>query len=78
MKMGSNNLLVYDFNDVLNVLNDLANSQGFYGRLLRDLSEIKEYEPERFDLIVMEIESQEFTNALDVVMYFEGIRYITS
>lgn len=72
MKMGSNNLLVYDFNDVLNVLNDLANSQGFYGRLLRDLSEIKEYEPERFDLIVMEIESQEFTNALDVVMYFEG------
>ena len=72
MKMGSNNLLVYDFNDVLNVLNDLANLQGFYGRLLRDLSEIKEYEPERFDLIVMEIESQEFTNALDVVMYFEG------
>lgn len=72
MKMGSNNLLVYDFNDVLNVLNDLAHSQGFYGRLLRDLSETKEYEPERFDLIVMEIESQEFTNALDVVMYFEG------
>lgn len=72
MKMGSNNLLVYDFNDVLNVLNELSHSQGFYGRLLRDLSEIKEYEPERFNLIVMEIESQEFTNALDVVMYFEG------
>lgn len=72
MKLNSNNRYCFDFNDVLNVLNDLAHSQGFYGRLLRDLFEIKKYEPERFDLIVMEIESQEFTNALDVVMYFEG------
>ena len=42
------------------------------GEVIPFLEELKEYEPERFDLIVMEIESQEFTNALDVVMYFEG------
>ena len=72
MKLNSNNKYCFEFNDVINVLIELSHSQGFYGRLLRDLSEIKKYEPERFDLIVMEIESQEFTNALDVVMYFEG------
>lgn len=72
MKLNSNNRYCFEFNDVINILIELSYSQGFYGRLLRDLSEIKKYEPERFDLIVMEIESQEFTNALDVVMYFEG------
>lgn len=72
MKLNSNNRYCFEFNDVINILIELSHSQGFYGRLLRDLSEIKKYEPERFDLIVMEIESQEFTNALDVVMYFEG------
>ena len=72
MRLNSNNKFSFDFNDVIDILVELSHSQGFYGRLLRDLSEIKEYEPERFDLIVTEIESQEFTNALDVVMYFEG------
>lgn len=72
MKLNSNNRYCFEFDDVINILIELSYSQGFYGRLLRDLSEIKKYEPERFDLIVMEIESQEFTNALDVVMYFEG------
>lgn len=72
MKLNSNNRYCFEFNDVINILIELSHSQGFYGRLLRDLSEIKKYEPERFDLIVMEIESQEFTNVLDIVMYFEG------
>ena len=57
MKLNSNNRYCFEFNDVINILIELSHSQGFYGRLLRDLSEIKEYEPERFNLIVMEIES---------------------
>lgn len=72
MKLNSNNRYCFDFNDVINVLIQLSYSQGFYGRLLRDISEIKEYEPERFELFIAEIESQEFTSPLDVVMYFEG------
>lgn len=72
MKMNLNNILVYDFNDVLNVLSELSQSQGFYGRLLRDIYELMEYEPERFDMFVEEIESADFRNPLDVVMYFEG------
>jgi antirestriction protein ArdC len=72
MKLNSNNKYCFEFNDVINILTELSHSQGFYGRLLRDLSEIKEYEPERFELIVAEIESQNFTSPLDVVLYFEG------
>jgi hypothetical protein len=72
MKLNSNNKYCFEFNDVINILTELSHSQGFYGRLLRDLSEIKEYEPERFELIVTEIESQNFTSPLDVVLYFEG------
>ena len=72
MKMNLNNILVYDFNDVLNVLSELSQSQGFYGRLLRDIYELMEYEPERFDMFVEEIESADFRSPLDVIMYFEG------
>ena len=72
MKLNSDNILVFDFNDVLNVLSELSHSQGFYGRLLRDIYELMEYEPERFDMFVEEIENADFKNSLDVVMYFEG------
>lgn len=67
-----NHKLVYEFNDVIDVLVQLSYSQGFYGRLLRDIGELKEYEPEHFEMFVEEIESQNFRTALDVVMYFEG------
>jgi len=72
MRLNSNNKFSFDFNDVIDILVGLSHSQGFYGRLLRDLSEMKEYEPERFELIVAEIESQNFTSPLDVILYFEG------
>ena len=67
-----NHKLVYEFNDVIDVLVQLSYSQGFYGRLLRDIGELKKYEPEHFEMFVEEIESQNFKTALDVVMYFEG------
>ena len=67
-----NHKLVYEFNDVIDVLVQLSYSQGFYGRLLRDIGELKKYEPEHFKMFVEEIESQNFRTALDVVMYFEG------
>lgn len=72
MIKNSKGKLIFEFNDVIDIIDTLSHSQGFYGRLLRDLSEIKEYEPERFELIVAEIESQNFTSPLDVVLYFEG------
>lgn len=68
----NNNIVVLDFNDVIDIIHNLSYSQGFYGRLLRDIAELKKYEPEHFEMFVEEIESQNFRTALDVVMYFEG------
>ena len=64
--------LIFEFNDVIDIIDTLSYSQGFYGRLLRDIYELKRYEPEMFAMFVDEIESQNFTNTLDIVMYFEG------
>ena len=64
--------LIFEFNDVIDIIDTLSYSQGFYGRLLRDIYELKKYEPEMFMMFVNEIESQNFTNTLDIVMYFEG------
>ena len=64
--------LIFEFNDVIDIIDKLSHSQGFYGRLLRDIYELKKYEPEMFAMFVDEIESQNFTNTLDIVMYFEG------
>ena len=64
--------LIFEFDDVIDIIDTLSHSQGFYGRLLRDIYELKKYEPEMFMMFVDEIESQNFTNVLDIVMYFEG------
>ena len=72
MRLNDDLKFVFEFNDVIEILDRLSHSQGFYGRLLRDIYELKKYEPEMFAMFVDEIESQNFTNTLDIVMYFEG------
>lgn len=72
MIKNSKGKLIFEFNDVIDIIDTLSYSQGFYGRLLRDIYELKRYEPEMFAMFVDEIESQNFTNTLDIVMYFEG------
>lgn len=72
MKLNDDLKLVLEFSDVINILSELSQSQGFYGRLLRDIYETMEYEPEYFDMFVEEIENANFRSPLDVVMYFEG------
>lgn len=72
MIKNSKGKLIFEFDDVIDIIDTLSHSQGFYGRLLRDIYELKKYEPEMFMMFVDEIESQNFTNVLDIVMYFEG------
>ena len=72
MIKNSKGKLIFEFDDVINIIDTLSYSQGFYGRLLKDIYELKKYEPEMFAMFVDEIESQNFRTALDVVMYFEG------
>ncbi len=52
-----------------NLMQSLAMSQGFYGRLLKDIYSAPEDEQERF---WENMEAQNFGNDLDVVLFFEG------
>lgn len=57
--------------DLLNVIQELACSQGFYGRLYRDLMELKEDDEIAYSELVEEWESQNFTDSLDFILYLE-------
>ena len=57
--------------DILNVIRKLASSQGFYGRLLASMETMEEMFPQDYAKLVVELESQNFQNAVDLVMYFE-------
>ena len=49
----------------------LANSQGFYGRLLASMETMEEMFPNDYEELVTELESQNFENAVDLIVYFE-------
>ena len=59
-------------NEILDNIKMLANSQGFYGRLYRDLMDIKAENPDEYNEIVKQLESQNFGSTLDLIMYLEG------
>lgn len=61
----------YTVDQVIEVIEMLSHSQGFYGRLLREIIEMKEYDAERLEEFKWLIEQQEFQNPVDVVMFFE-------
>ena len=52
-----------DREQIMNAIRELAMSQGFYGRLLRQIDE----NPEILD----ELENQHFKDVVDMVMYIE-------
>lgn len=58
-------------NQILDAIKDLSYSQGFYGRLLRDILELREYNPSDYELLTEELEGQNFRDAVDMVLYFE-------
>ena len=58
--------------ELLNIIIEFSYSQGFYGRLYRELMEIKEQDIETYKEIIKEWESQNFTTTLDFILYLEG------
>lgn len=72
MRKNNDGRFVFEWDDVFDVIYSLSQSQGFYGRLLRDLEELRNEDEDTWNNFVTEIESQEFTSPLDVVLYFEG------
>ena len=60
-----------DRNDIINAITMLAQSQGFYGRILRELMELHEYDIDKYDEVMDELEAQNFGDVVDMVLYFE-------
>ena len=59
-------------NDILQVIRELASSQGFYSRLYNRILELKKYNPGDYESLKNELESQNFSDAVDFILYVEG------
>ena len=57
--------------EIKETIKSLASSQGFYSRLLASMETMEEMFPQDYEKVVEELESQNFKNAVDLVMYFE-------
>ena len=61
----------YNVLQVIEVIQQLAHSQGFYGRMLERILYMQAREPESFETFKNEVEAQNFKDPVDVVLYFE-------
>ena len=57
---------------IMETIRQLAHSQGSYSRLYRDLCEMREEDPDRFDKAMTMLEEKNFKDAVDLVMYLES------
>ena len=58
-------------NEIISFIEMLSQSQGFYGRLLRSIHELKQENETAYNELKHYLESQNFSDALDVIMFFE-------
>lgn len=56
---------------ILNVISDLACSQGSWGRLYSQWMELKREDSQSWHILVERLEAEEFETALDVVLFIE-------
>lgn len=56
---------------IMETVKQLAHSQGSYGRFYRDLCEMRDNEPERFDEAMTMLEEKNFKDAVDLILYLE-------
>lgn len=57
--------------EILETFKSLGNSQGFYGRLYNNIMELKEENIEKYEELKEQLESKNFTDTLDLIMYIE-------
>lgn len=58
-------------NDIIAVIEKLSHSQGFYKRLLWDIYELQDNNPEAYEELVTDWESRKFKDSLDFILYME-------
>lgn len=61
----------YSIDQILDVIENLSHSQGYYARLLENILYAKDNDTDAYEKWVEEMESQNFTDPLDIVFYFE-------
>ena len=57
------------FDEMIDIITELSFSQGFYGRLLRDLNELDD---ETLNEVKILWESKKFTDNIDFIMWLES------
>lgn len=57
--------------EIINVIRKLSYSQGFYGRLYQRIIELKNNDIDTYEMLKNELESQNFRDDLDMILYFE-------
>lgn len=57
--------------DILRLIESLSRSQGFYGRLLRDIMELRDNDPDSYEILVEDWEGRHFKTDLDFILYLE-------
>lgn len=55
--------------EITRLFQRLAQSQGFYGRILRNIDNLSESDREEF---WVEMEAQNFADDIDVILFIEG------
>ena len=57
--------------EIMAAIRMLANSQGFYSRLLRNIEDAKENDPDNYEELMCKLEAQNFKDAVDLILYLE-------
>lgn len=57
---------------IMEAIKQLAQCQGSYSRFYRDLCEMREEDPDRFDKAMTMLEEKNFKDTVDLVMYLES------
>lgn len=57
------------FEEILEVIKALSKSQGYYGRLLRNIENMNKHE---LETIKKELERKNFKDSLDLILYLEN------
>lgn len=57
------------FDEMIDIITELSFSQGFYGRLLRDINELDD---ETLNEVAEKWESKKFTDNIDFIMWLEN------
>ena len=58
--------------EILRLFRSLSKGNGYYGRLLADLNDLRINDEDSYESIMSDLENQNFQTPLDVVLFIEG------